>query len=86
MTYTPGSPNVICAVMWPSADIGGAVHNGAHGEFAPARASSQTLICGGENVTDPAQVEPALRRGLERIRSGQPAVISVWLPRLLQKD
>ena len=41
----------------------------------------------GENVTDPAQVEPALRRGLERIRKGQqPAVISVWLPRLLQED
>jgi acetolactate synthase-1/2/3 large subunit len=40
----------------------------------------------GENVTDPAQVEPALRRGLEKIRRGTPAVISVWLPRLLQKD
>ena len=40
----------------------------------------------GENVTDPAEVEPALRRGLERIRAGQPAVISVWLARLLQKD
>ncbi len=40
----------------------------------------------GENVTDPAQVMPALRRGLERIRSGQPAVISVWLARLLQND
>jgi acetolactate synthase-1/2/3 large subunit len=40
----------------------------------------------GENVTDPAQVMPALKRGLERIRNGQPAVISVWLARLLQKD
>ncbi len=40
----------------------------------------------GENVTDPGEVEPALRRGLERIRAGQPAVISVWLARLLQKD
>jgi acetolactate synthase-1/2/3 large subunit len=40
----------------------------------------------GENVTDPAQVVPALKRGLERIRAGQPAVISVWLARLLQKD
>jgi hypothetical protein len=29
---------------------------------------------------------PALKRGLERIRAGQPAVISVWLARLLQKD
>jgi acetolactate synthase I/II/III large subunit len=42
--------------------------------------------CYGENVTDPAQVEPALRRGLGQIRKGTPAVISVWLPRLLQKD
>jgi acetolactate synthase-1/2/3 large subunit len=40
----------------------------------------------GENVRDPAQVMPALKRGLERIRSGQPAVISVWLARLLQQD
>ena len=40
----------------------------------------------GENVRDPEEVEPALRRGLERIRNGQPAVISVWLARLLQKD
>lgn len=40
----------------------------------------------GENVRDPAQVGPALRRGLEQIRRGTPAVISVWLPRLLQND
>jgi acetolactate synthase-1/2/3 large subunit len=40
----------------------------------------------GENVRDPAEVMPALKRGLERIRNGQPAVISVWLARLLQKD
>jgi acetolactate synthase I/II/III large subunit len=41
----------------------------------------------GENVTDSAQVEGALRRGLKAIREeGRPAVISVWLARLLQKD
>jgi acetolactate synthase-1/2/3 large subunit len=41
----------------------------------------------GENVTDSAQVEQALRRGLKAIREeGRPAVISVWLARLLQKD
>ena len=40
----------------------------------------------GENVTDPAQVEAALQRGLKSIREGIPAVISVWLARLLQKD
>jgi acetolactate synthase-1/2/3 large subunit len=40
----------------------------------------------GENVVDPDQIEPAIRRGLDRIRAGQCAVISVWLPRLLQAD
>lgn len=41
----------------------------------------------GENVTDPAQLESALQRGLKAIREeGRPAVISVWLARLLQKD
>jgi acetolactate synthase-1/2/3 large subunit len=40
----------------------------------------------GENVRDPAEVGPALKRGLKEIRSGRPAVISVWLPRLGQKD
>jgi acetolactate synthase I/II/III large subunit len=40
----------------------------------------------GENVHDPAEVGPALRRGREAIRRGQPAVISVWLPRILQVD
>jgi acetolactate synthase-1/2/3 large subunit len=40
----------------------------------------------GENVRDPAEVGPALKRGLEQVRSGKPAVISVWLPRLLQPD
>jgi acetolactate synthase I/II/III large subunit len=37
-------------------------------------------------VRDPAEVGPALRRGREAIRRGQPAVISVWLPRILQVD
>lgn len=40
----------------------------------------------GENVRDPAEVGPALERGLAKIRSGIPAVIAVWLPRLLQQD
>jgi acetolactate synthase-1/2/3 large subunit len=37
----------------------------------------------GENVRDPAEVGPALRRGREQIRRGTPAVISVWLPKIL---
>lgn len=40
----------------------------------------------GENVRDPAQVAPAIERGLAQIRAGRPAVIAVWLPRLMQQD
>jgi acetolactate synthase-1/2/3 large subunit len=40
----------------------------------------------GETVRDPHDVGPALRRGLEQIRSGRPAVISVWLQRLEADD
>jgi acetolactate synthase-1/2/3 large subunit len=37
----------------------------------------------GENVVDPAEIGPALKRGLEQVRNGKPAVISVWLKRLI---
>jgi acetolactate synthase-1/2/3 large subunit len=40
----------------------------------------------GENVTDPKEVGPALQRGLKSVREGTSAVISVWLPRLLQTN
>jgi acetolactate synthase-1/2/3 large subunit len=40
----------------------------------------------GENVTEPGEVGPALQRGLESVRKGTSAVISVWLQRLLQTD
>ncbi len=40
----------------------------------------------GETVRDPAEVGPALKRGLEQIRSGKPAVISVWEKRLEGDD
>jgi acetolactate synthase-1/2/3 large subunit len=39
-----------------------------------------------ENVRDPGDVEAALRRGLAAVRSGRPAVLAFWLPRLLQED
>jgi acetolactate synthase-1/2/3 large subunit len=39
-----------------------------------------------ENVRDPNEVEPALRRGLAAIRAGRPAVLAFWLPRLLGDD
>jgi acetolactate synthase-1/2/3 large subunit len=38
----------------------------------------------GENVKEPDDVGPALKRGLEHIRAGTPAVISVWLPKIMQ--
>lgn len=40
----------------------------------------------GENVRDPSEVAPALARGLEQIRGGTPAVISVWMKRLEGDD
>ena len=40
----------------------------------------------GETVRDPREVGPALRRGLAQTREGRPAVISMWLPRLLRED
>ncbi|MFN8636120.1 MAG: thiamine pyrophosphate-requiring protein [Chloroflexota bacterium] len=36
-----------------------------------------------ERVTDPAQVGPALQRGLDAVRSGTPALVAVQLPRLM---
>jgi acetolactate synthase-1/2/3 large subunit len=40
----------------------------------------------GENVRDPGEIQPAIRRGLQQVRAGRPAVVSIWLPRLLQPD
>ena len=40
----------------------------------------------GENVTDPNEIGPALQRGLDSVRNGTSAVISVWLQRLLRSD
>ncbi len=40
----------------------------------------------GENVKDPAEVGPALKRGLDQIRNGKPAVIAVWLPKIMQDN
>ena len=37
-------------------------------------------------VEDEHKIAQALKRGLEQIRKGKPALISVWLPRLLQQD
>jgi acetolactate synthase-1/2/3 large subunit len=40
---------------------------------------AQSVGAYGERVEDPEEVMPALQRGLERVRCGQPAVIDVLL-------
>jgi len=35
----------------------------------------------GEKVTDPDQVAPAIKRGLQAVREGAPAVLDMWLPK-----
>jgi hypothetical protein len=37
-------------------------------------------------AVDPHEIRPALQRGINSVRNGTSAVISVRLPRLLQKD
>src|SRR4029077_20563759 len=51
--YVPDSAKVACTTILPSLGITGGVHNGAHGEFMPARVSSQDFTCSGVNVTLP---------------------------------
>src|SRR5207245_1047466 len=50
----PGASNTTSTGILPSAGNGGANQTGAHGEFAPARVSSQDLIWSGEKCTLPA--------------------------------
>ncbi|MBX9823579.1 MAG: thiamine pyrophosphate-requiring protein [Xanthobacteraceae bacterium] len=40
----------------------------------------------GETVRDPGEIDAALRRAQEHVRRGIPALVSVWLPRLMQAD
>jgi len=37
----------------------------------------------GEKVTDPDEVAPAIRRGLKAVQEGVPAVLDIWLPKLV---
>jgi acetolactate synthase-1/2/3 large subunit len=39
----------------------------------------------GETVREPEEVGPALRRGLEQVRNGTPAVVAVMLPTLVEE-
>ncbi|HLY64484.1 MAG TPA: thiamine pyrophosphate-dependent enzyme, partial [Chloroflexota bacterium] len=41
----------------------------------------------GEKVTDPSELGPAIKRGLDAItRQGVPALLDVWLPKLVTNE
>ena len=46
---------------------------------------AETVNGYGETVSEPEQVGPALRRGLEEVRKGHPAVVAVWLPTMVEE-
>jgi acetolactate synthase-1/2/3 large subunit len=46
---------------------------------------AETVNGYGETVRDPEEVGAALRRGLNAVRNGSPAVIGVWLPTLVEE-
>jgi acetolactate synthase-1/2/3 large subunit len=75
------------AALYPD---GHAVRSGLEGGYfdPPMDFAKEAEAAGawGENVTDPAAVPAALKRGLEQVRRGVPAVVSVRLARMLQKD
>jgi acetolactate synthase-1/2/3 large subunit len=75
------------ASLYPN---GFAVRSGLEGGYfdPPIDLAKEAEAAGAyaENVRDPAEVLPAIRRGLEQVRFGVPAVIAVWLPRILQED
>jgi acetolactate synthase-1/2/3 large subunit len=40
----------------------------------------------GEKVTDPDEVGPAIKRGLDATKQGVPAVLDIWLPKLVTNE
>jgi acetolactate synthase-1/2/3 large subunit len=54
----------------------------------PIDFAKEAEACGayGENVRDPAELQGAYKRGLDQIRNGKPAVISIWMKRLEGAD
>jgi acetolactate synthase-1/2/3 large subunit len=46
---------------------------------------AETVNGYGETVREPEEMGPALRRGLNAVRNGSPAVIGVWLPTLVEE-
>lgn len=84
-TYSTGTRSA--QMIFPD---GHAVKSGMEGGYfdPPMDLAKEAEAAGayGENVRDPAEVMPALKRGLAKVREGVPAVIAVWLPRMLQQD
>jgi acetolactate synthase I/II/III large subunit len=84
-SYTTGT--IATAALYPD---GYAVRAGLDGGYLdpPMDFAKEAEAAGayGENVIEPADVPLALRRGLDEVRRGTPAVISVRLPRLMQAD
>jgi len=82
-SYTTGT----LAVKGAFGEEGYAAQSGYEGGYfdPPIDFAAEAAAAGayGENVTDPAEVGPAIKRGLEQIRAGKPVVISVWLKRLI---
>jgi acetolactate synthase I/II/III large subunit len=84
-SYTTGT--VAVANAYPDGYAQRAGFDGGYLEPAMDFAKEAEAAGGwGENVRDPAQVGPALERALEHARAGRPAVVAVWLARLLQHD
>lgn len=84
-SYTTGT--VAVASNYPNGFAARAGYDGGYIEPAiDFGREAEAVGAYGETVRDPAELDAALRRGIERVRAGQPAVISIWLARLLQED
>lgn len=84
-SYTTGTLAV--ASNYPKGYSAAAGYEGGYMEPAIDFAKeAESVGAYGETVREPGELADALRRGLERVRAGQPAVISIWLARLLQDD
>ena len=47
---------------------------------------AESANCYGETISEPEEVGPALRRGLEQVRKGTPAVIAAYLPTVVEEE
>ncbi len=84
-SYTTGT--VAVANAYPDGYAAKADFDGGYLEPAMDFAKeAESAGAHGETVRDPREVGPALRRALAHTRAGRPAVVAMWLPRLLRGD